>query len=158
MILMGVIDTASNLKTGENPPYTLEDFFTTYPQFKPNTEGSYVVPVTILNIYLNLANACVKQARWHDMWAVAMGLFIAHFATLWLQGTADPNNGAASVLAAGQARGLLTSKSVDGVSASIDYNTITQDLDGWAAWKLTTYGIQLATFGRMVGKGNMYVW
>lgn len=155
---MSLISAASNLRTGENPPYTLEDFFTLYPQFGPNSENKHVVPIAVLQIYLNLANTCIKESRWHDMWTVAMGLFIAHFSTLWLQGTADPNNGAAAVLAAGQSKGLLTSKSVDGVSASIDYNAVAQDLEGWAAWKLTTYGTQLATFGKLVGKGNMYVW
>lgn len=156
---IGIVSDASNVRTGDNPSYTLEDnFYVMYPQFKPGTDGNSVVPAAILQIFLNLANACIKEARWHDMWSMAMGFFIAHFATLWLQGTANSGSGAAGVLAAAQAKGLNISKSVGDVSAGYDYSSIANDLDGWAAWKLTIYGQQLATFGKLAGKGGIMVW
>lgn len=154
----GIIGVASNIRTGSNPSFTFDEFISVYPQFGPNDQGKLVIPQPIVQMYIDLANACIKQARWHSYWKVAMGLFVAHFLTLYLQGTADPNSGAAGVLKAGESRGLIASKSAGDVSVTRDYSTIVGDLDGWAAWKLTTYGQQLATIGRLVGKGGMYVY
>lgn len=153
-----MIDDASNIRTGNNPAYTLSNFLLAYPQFGVNEEGATFVPTPVLTMFLNLAHACIKEARWHDMWEFAMGLFIAHFVTLWLQGTADPNSGAAATIAAGQARGVVVSESANDLSVSYDHSTVGNDLDGWAAWKLTVYGQQLATMGKLVGKGGMYVY
>ncbi|WP_205127114.1 DUF4054 domain-containing protein [Paenibacillus ginsengarvi] len=129
-----------------------------YPQFGPDGNGVYAVPVIVMQMYLDFASTSIKEARWHSYWKVAMCLFIAHFCALHAQSVADPEGGAAAVIAAGQAKGLNTSESVGDVSVSMDYNTITQDLEGWAAWKLTIYGQQLATIGKLVGKGGMYVY
>ncbi|WNF07262.1 DUF4054 domain-containing protein [Brevibacillus borstelensis] len=153
-----IIGIASNIRTGSNPPFTYDDFIAIYTQFGPDANGKTVVPQEIVQMYIDLANACIQEARWHAYWKVAMGWFVAHFLTLYVQGTADPNSGAAGVLKAGESRGLVASKSVGDVSVSRDYSTIAGDLDGWAAWKLTTYGQQLATIGRIVGKGGMYVY
>ncbi|MCR8981641.1 DUF4054 domain-containing protein [Brevibacillus laterosporus] len=154
----GIIGVASNIRTGSNPLFTFEDFIAVYPQFGANADGNYVIPQMIIQMFIDLANECINQARWHSYWTVAMGWFVAHFCTLYMQGTADPNSGAAGVLKAGQTRGLATSKSAGDVSVSTDYSVIAQDLDGWAAWKLTIYGQQLATIGRLVGKGGMYIY
>jgi hypothetical protein len=155
---MSILDDASNIRTGDNPAYVLSDFVAMYPQFGAPTVGSPVVPTAVLNSFIALAHASIKEARWCDMWSIAMGYFVAHFATLWLQGFADVNSGANAILAAGQAKGLNVSESVGDVSVSTDYNAIAQDLDGWAMWKTTVYGQQLATFGKLVGKGGMYVY
>lgn len=152
-MLDGIIGGASNLRTGSNPPFSYEDFTSTYPQF-----GDSIIPQDIVQMYIDLAQSCIQEARWRGYWKVAMGWFVAHFCTMYLQGTADPDSGAGAVLAAGQAKGLNTSESVDGVSVGMDYSTIAQDLEGWAAWKLTIYGQQLATIGKLVGRGGMYVY
>jgi hypothetical protein len=117
-----------------------------------------IVPVFMVNMYIGLANNCIRQARWRSYWVAGMGWFIAHFLTLYLQSITSATSPASKVIAAGQARGLTTSKSVGDVSGGYDYNLIGQDLNGWAAWKLTVYGQQLATIGKLVGKGNMYVY
>lgn len=158
MSAAGIIGVASNVRTGSNPAFTLDDFIAAYPQFGPNTEQAYVIPQTIVQMYIDLAEACIKEVRWRAYWKVAMGWFVAHFCTMYLQGTADPDSGAAGVLQASRARGLITSKSAGDVSVSTDYTMVAQDLEGWASWKLTTYGQQLATIGRVVGKGGMYVY
>lgn len=152
-----VIASASNIKTGTNPSFTLEDFYIQYKQFKPNSNGEFIVPEIVMQMYLNLADASIKEARWHSSWQLAMGWFIAHFLTLYVQGMADPNSGAAGVLKAGQAKGLNTSKSAGDVSASTDYSIIANGIDGWANWMSTSYGIQLATIGKFVGKGGMAI-
>lgn len=143
---------ASGLLLGENPPYALDNFKKVYPQFF----GEGKVPEEVLQIFINLANASIMEKRWHEAWAMGMGWFVAHFSTLYLQGTADPNSSAGQVIAAGNARGLQTSKSVGDVSVSYDYSSVANDLDGWAAWKLTVYGTQLATYAKMISRGGMY--
>lgn len=152
-----IVAAASNIRTGDNPAYTLEDFVAVYPQFA-ESGGTFLVPEAVMNMYLDLAHACIKEIRWHDSWKVAMGWFIAHFLTLYLQGSAAAGSDAAAVIRAGAARGLQSSKSVGSVSVSYDFSAAVSDIDGWAAWKLTIYGQQLATMGRLVGKGNMYVY
>lgn len=164
----GIIGNASNIKTGTNPPYQVSDFLLMYPQFSqeffvsPNqldqVPNPNLIPESVIQMYIDLANASINQQRWKSYWQTAMGWFVAHFCTLYLQGMANANSAANDVLASGQARGLNTSESVGDVSVSIDYNLIAQDLNGWAAWKLTIYGQQLATIGKLVGKGGMYVW
>ena len=155
----GIIGSASNIKTGTNPPFTLDDFYEVYPQFGLNPEtNDYNVPQIVAQMYLDLANACIKQARWHNYWKVGMCFFIAHFCTLHLQSVADPESGAAGVLEAGKAKGLDTSVSVGSVSVSTDYSLIANSVNGWAGWQLTTYGQQLSAIGKLVGKGNMYVY
>ena len=152
-----VATTASNIRPGTNPPYALEDFYLMYPQFGPATDETYVIPQLMTQIYLDLANACIKEVRWHSYWKIGMGLFIAHFCILYIQGMADPNGGAATILKAGQLRGLETSISVSDVSVSTDYNIIANGIDGWANWMATSYGNQLAGIGKMLGKGGICV-
>ncbi|SFE43590.1 Protein of unknown function [Paenibacillus algorifonticola] len=151
-VVNGLIAEAANVKIGTNPPYTLADFKGIYPQF----DG--IVPDPVIQMYIDLANACILQVRWKSAWKIAIGWFVAHFLTLYLQGAADPGSDAGQVMAVGQAKGLNTSEAVGDVSVSMDYGSIGQDLDGWAAWKLTIYGQQLATMGKLYGKGGMYVY
>jgi len=149
--------TASNIRTGENPPYTLTDFYSVYPQFGPATDLTYVVPQLMAQMYLDLANECIKETRWHSYWKVGMSLFIAHFCTLYVRGIADPNSGAAGILKAGQLVGLETSVSVGDVSVSTDYSLIANGLEAWASWMSTSFGQQFAGIGKMMGKGGMVV-
>jgi len=155
MNIIGIIGGASNIRTGDNPPYTFDDFVAMYPQYGG---AEPPLPQPIIEMFIGLADACVKQVRWHSYWQIAMGWFVAHFCTLHLQGIADPEGGAAAAMAAGQAKGLNTSEAVGDVSVSMDYNQIGQDLDGWAAWKLTIYGQQLATIAKTLGRAGMYVY
>lgn len=150
--LTGLIAEAANVKTGTNPPYTLSDFEMAYPQFKG------IVPDAVIQMYIDLANACIIQARWRNAWKIAMGWFVAHFLTLYLQGAAPAGSDAATVASSAQPKGLNTSESVGDVSVSTDYGSVMEDLKGWAAWKLTIYGQQLATMARLYGKGGMYIY
>lgn len=151
----------SNLRIGTNPPYATTDFLAFYPQFGNNTSGIPVVPVAVLQTFITLANSSLQQARWNAMWTLAMGWYVAHFCTLYLQSLADPNGGAAAVFEAGRAQGVITSKSVGDVSVAYDPNLAGRDtptMAGWGAYHLTVYGQQLITSGRLVGKGAMYVY
>jgi hypothetical protein len=148
---------ASNIRSGGNPAYTVSDFLSMYPGFGEDASMQKVMPEAILQIFVDLGLTCIQEARFHGAWQMAIGYFIAHFATLWLEGNADPNGGAAAVLAAGQSRGLVVSESVGDVSVSMDYNTIAQGLEGWASWLTTNHGRNLASLAKLYGKGGMVV-
>ena len=47
-----------------------------------------VVPVTVIQLYINLATASLVQARWQEQWYLAMGWFIAHYCTLYAKSDA----------------------------------------------------------------------
>lgn len=136
-----------------NPPYTLEDFKSFYPQFIG--EG---VPDAVLEMYLEMANQNIRETRWRSYWKLAMGLFIAHFATLWAMGVAEPASSAADIAGSGENQGMMSSKSGGGVSISRDYSIVNNGLTRWAAWNQTKYGTQLATLAKLVGKGGMQIW
>ena len=152
-----LIRNASNIKGGQNPPYTCRNFKKAYPQFWDD-QGKPRVPLEVIDMYIAFAHGCLKERRYKGAWTVAMGLFIAHFLILYMQTMVDPECPAATVIQAGQSKGLTTAKTVDGVSVSYDFSVALADLDGWAAWKLTTYGLQLASMAKLYGKGGMYVW
>ena len=78
-----VITSASNIKCGDNPAYTLDNFFKFYPQFKD------IVPDVVANSFLELANNNLQYRRYHGQWEFCMSLFIAHFLTLYLESMSD---------------------------------------------------------------------
>ncbi|HEY3987947.1 MAG TPA: DUF4054 domain-containing protein [Acidobacteriaceae bacterium] len=114
-----------------------------------------LVPVPVVNAFVALASACLVQARYQELWPVAMGWFIAHFLTLYLDTDGNPAATAATAAAQGAAKGIMTANSAGDVSVS--YQAL-EGLDGWAAWTLTKYGQQFATVAKMIGSGSMYIW
>jgi len=142
---------ASNVRGGENPAYSVDDFRTAMPAFSES-----IITDAQLQAFIELANDIVQYARWHNLWQEGMRLCIAHYVTLFLQ---QPQEGATvdEVLNAGKVQGSVSSKSVGGVSVSFDNSTAISDLQGWGTWKLTIYGAQFAQLAKMVGKGGMYI-
>lgn len=148
-----IISGASNMKGGDNPSFTSDDFL----RFYKNFQG--LVEADILEQFIAMADAVVKEKRWRAMWMTGMRLFIAHFLVLYLETqNTDCSAGASQVIGAAKSRGLQTSKSVGDVSVSYDFSHINQDLKGWASWGLTQYGQQFVTHARMLGKGGFVVW
>ena len=147
-----IVAQAANIKTSENPVYPREDFLAFYPQFTDK------LPDVVLDSFLKLGRECVSKQRYGSMWQHCIGLFVAHMCTLYLQTATDPESPAAEVLAAAQASGVVASESADGVSYSMDTSALSQDLAGWAAFKLTAFGVQVATLARFAGKGGMLIW
>ena len=153
-----IVAGASNIRGGENPPFTVDDFKALYPQFWDKNLGTPYIPQEAIDLYVKFAHACVNIARYRSAWRMCMGLFIAHFVTMYMQTLVNPEFADPRVVAAaGQTKGLMASKSVDGVSASYDFSYVMQDLDGWAAWKLTAYGVQFASLAKVYGMGGMRV-
>lgn len=156
MLINDLIGGASNVKTGANPPFQIEDFIEVYPQFGENEEGIWNVPLVVIEMHLDRANACIKKSRWHKQWKMGMCLYIAHYCTLYLQGIMDANNSVQSIAQAGTAQGIDTSISVDGVSISTDYSVMNTSTDTWTGWGSTIYGQQLMALAKLMGKGGMF--
>lgn len=152
MSLINLIGAASGIIDGENPEYTADDFREIMPMFGPD-----IVEQSVVEHFVQMAHAVVKKARWHELWSEGMRLYIAHHLTLYLRSSAPDGADRNGVLNAGGVSGVVTSKAVGGINVSYDINTANGDLAGWAAWKLTTYGTQFATFARMLGHSGMYV-
>lgn len=112
------------------------------------------VPLVVLQLYLNLAQASIMQPRWLDAWTLGMALYIAHYATLWLQTEAGPNLTAQQVATSGLQQGILVSQSAGDVSASTQP---VAGFDDWGSMGLTQYGVQLATLARTIGSGPIWV-
>ena len=55
-----IIAAASNIRGGDNPPYSKETFLALYPQFKDK------VPEAFLDMYTSLANASLSYQRYYD--------------------------------------------------------------------------------------------
>jgi len=130
--VIGLLAQGRNAGAGANPPYTIEDFYSIYPQFfMPPEEVPPgqdpvppvpIVPIAVLEMYINLAHSCISYALFQDMWFMCMGLFIAHWLTLYLQTVGDP--------LAGDVTGLISSKSVDGVSVRNAFDGISDFFGG----------------------------
>ena len=150
--VFGIIAGASNIRTGDNPPYTSEDFLAMYPQFGKvdETTGQPVIPSVVLESWVKLAHASIKEARYHD---------IAHFLTLYLQTMASPDDPVGKILNAGLAKGMVASKSAGDLSISYDFSIVSgQEFAGWGTYKLTAYGQQFITMARIYSLGGMVVW
>lgn len=150
------ISQASNIFVGGNPAYAVSDFLTMYPQFGSldPTSGAYSGPIlgglVILNAFVTLASACLQQARWQDLWSMAMGFFIAHNTILYMQATINgANSTAAQVIGPSLAMGIKTSKSVGPLSVGIQ--ALVSGWEDWGAFNLTLPGQQLMTWAKIVG-------
>jgi hypothetical protein len=86
-----------------------------------------------------------------------MGLFIAHYATLYLRAFSDgsPNTQAAS--ASGTVLGPVKSAALGDSNVAYDTAAITKATEEWGAWNSTTYGQLLVTEARLVGMGGSYI-
>ena len=147
----GIVTTASNIVFGNNPSYTVVDFQAFYPQFATN-----LFPTGVLQLFINLANACLSYDRWFDNWQLGMSLYVAHFATLFLQSQVPAGATAKQVVAAGLAKGIQASKSVADVSVS--YQMVVTGWEQWGSFNLTLYGQQFITMASIIGMGPIYVW
>lgn len=160
MDVFGIIAEASNIRTGGNPTdYTLNTFLAEYPQFTAvDEEGNAVVPLVVLQAWFNLAYASISYNRYHDMWRTCMGLFIAHWLTLFLQTKSNADDPIRNIVNSGLAKGVQTSKSAGDLSVSYDFSAVAGDFEGWGTYKLTLFGQQFITLARLCCKGGMTVW
>lgn len=149
-----LMSEASNVRGGDNPPFTKDDFCYGAEPFFKGFAG--LLPDHILDQFIAMAHSVVKESRWHEQWRFGMALYVAHMATLYIQSTTCDDATANQVISAAQAKGLQTSKSVGSVSVSYSFDGLTTE--GWEGFQSTQYGRQFAAFAKLLGKAGMYVW
>lgn len=151
---------ASGIIDGRPGAYTADMFLEDYPPFKDKTSGTCFIPAAMLNTFLAMANDIVSPDRWGETWRLAAGLFVAHYATLYLRTTKDNPEGSANpngAVASGQLIGIINSATLGDASISYDTSTVTQATAAWGQWNLTSYGQQYASLAKMMCMGGAYI-
>lgn len=152
-IMQEAFRNSSNVVLTDNPEFTQDDFSAIFPVFVIGENG---IPVEVFNLFKAMADAAIKYDRYYTNWKYFMCLFIAHNLVLYLRAN-EGEPGAFAALKNSLPTGLATSKSVDGLSISYEFQGVSEDLAGYGTWKLTTYGQQLATLTKIYGHGGMWV-
>ena len=156
----GVKAAAANIGTGVGD-YTVEQFREDYPQFftagTEETPAVCLVPSTMLTEIINMANACVQPDKWLESWRYAVGLYVAHYATLYLRTYAPSNATAQQAAASGALVGVVKSATLGDSSVSYDTSAVTKGTEDWGDLNSTTYGQMLANRAKLVGMGGTYV-
>lgn len=117
-----------------------------FPEFE---SGTY--PDSMVQQWLTVGAGFVNASRWGDQTDFGVILYACH----WLTLSKRQRDAASMGLAPGQNSGLLTSKSVDGVSAGYDASSVT--IEGANHFNLTVYGVQFKDLARMFGVGVLQV-
>lgn len=159
---------ASNIIDGEPGSYTTDMFYEDFPQFKKVSEGEDgeeeapqgFVPESMMNVFMRMCNDAVAKERWGEMWRLASGLYVAHFATTYLKSNRGNTGGSASaeeVADSGSLLGIVNSASLGDASVSYDTSPITAGTELWGQWNQTAYGQQFASMAKLVAIGGGYV-
>ncbi|MGO2458768.1 MAG: DUF4054 domain-containing protein [Ewingella sp.] len=123
---------------------TSDQFRIDFPEFSDKTK----YPDLSVNFYLTQADNLLVQERFGDQFVYLAELFTAHYTELRGRRSAQAALGA--VNSAGG--GILTSKSVDKVSASYDVSGIINPDAGF--WNNTDYGREFFWWWEMSGAGG----
>lgn len=141
--------------------YTAEQFQEDFPQFfTAGTEEApavCLVPATMLAEIINMANACVQPDKWLESWRYAVGLYVAHYSTLYLRTYAPSNSTPQQAAASGALVGVVKSATLGDSSVSYDTSAVTKGTEDWGDLNATTYGQMLANRAKLVGLGGSYV-
>lgn len=151
---------ASGIVDGRQGAYTEAMFLEDYPPFKNKTTGENFVPSAMMNTFLSMCNDIVSPDRWGETWRLAAGLFVAHYATLYLKTIQTAPDGSTSIAAAaasGQMFGVVTSASLGDASVSYDTSAATNLTTNWGQWNLTAYGQQYASLAKMMCMGGAWI-
>ena len=151
----GVRAQAANIGQTEGN-YTAEMFQQDFPQFY-TAEGIPFVPAAMLTELINMANVSVQPDKWLESWRYAVGLYVAHYATLYLRTYAPSNATQQQAAASGALVGVVKSATLGDSSVTYDTSAITQGTAEWGDLNSTTYGQMLANRAKLVGMGGSYV-
>ena len=150
---------------GECGYYTKEMFWQDFPQFTKylplqdedgETEVISLVPEPMLEVFMVQANDSVLPSRWGSMWRYAVGLYIAHFASLYLKTYSLGSDSVAQAAGRADQVGAVKSAAMGDTSISYDNSAITAGSEKWGSWNSTQYGSQLVTMARMAGMGGLW--
>lgn len=151
----GVRAAAANIGQTQGD-YTAEQFQEDFPQFF-NAEGVCLVPTTMLTEIINMANACVQPDKWLESWRYAVGLYVAHYATLYLRTYAESNTTPQQAAASGALVGVVQSATLGDSSVRYDTTAVTKGTDDWGDLNATTYGQMLANRAKLIGAAGTLV-
>ncbi|HIV19468.1 MAG TPA: DUF4054 domain-containing protein [Candidatus Merdivicinus intestinigallinarum] len=150
----GVKAAAANIGQ-EKGNYTAEQFQQDFPQFF-NAEGISLVPESMLRILIDRANASIQPDKWLDGWRYAVGLYVAHYATLYLRTYAPASESPDQAAATGALVGVVKSATLGDSSVSYDTDALTKATENWGNLNATQYGQMLASEARLIGMGGSY--
>lgn len=119
------------------------------------TPANLLIPQAVIQMYINLATASLQQARWLELWPMAMALYVAHFCTLYLVSEGNAGTTAGAVARSGLAAGIIVSQSAGDVSKTIQPPELGVFADSYGQ---TIYGQQFSTFAKSIGSGPMLIW
>ena len=152
----GVRAAAANLGSGAPGTYTAEQFQEDFPQFF-NSWGQSLLPASMLEEIIRMANAAVQPDRWGESWRYAVGLYVAHYVTLYLRGYAASNETPEQAAASGALVGMVKSATLGDASVSYDTAAITAGTEDWGDLNSTTYGQMFANRAKLIGMAGMLV-
>lgn len=152
----GVRAAAANLGSGALGTYTAEQFQADFPQFF-NAGGQPLLPAAMLQEIIRMANAAVQPERWGEGWRYAVGLYVAHYVTLYLRGYAASNETPEQAAASGALVGMVKSATLGDASVSYDTAAITAGTEDWGDLNSTTYGQMFANRAKLIGMAGMLV-
>lgn len=151
----GVKAAAANIGTGVGD-YTVEQFWEDYPQFF-NAKGFFLGSLPMLEEIIRMANVSIQPDKWLDSWRYAVGLYVAHYATLSLRGYAASNETPQQAAASGALVGMVKSATLGDASVTYDTSAITAGTEDWGDLNSTTYGQILANRAKLIGMGGTLV-
>ena len=151
----GVKAAAANIGTGVGD-YTVEQFREDYPQFF-YSEGYFLGGLPMLEQIIQMANVSIQPDKWLDSWRYAVGLYVAHYATLSLRGYAASNETPQQAAASGALVGMVKSATLGDASVTYDTAAITAGTEDWGDLNSTTYGQILANRAKLIGMSGTYV-
>lgn len=150
----GVKAAAANIGQSQGN-YTAEQFQQDFPQFF-SPDGVSLVPCSMLTEIINMANASVQPDKWLESWRYAVGLYVAHYATLYLRTYAQSSPTAAQAAASGALVGVVKSATLGDSSVSYDTSALTKGTENWGDLNATTYGQMLANRAKLIGAAGSY--
>lgn len=152
----GVVPRASNI--GQKVQrYTAEMFAQDFPQFF-RADCAPFLPEAILNEFLSQASEAIQADKWLTGWRFACGLYVAHYATMFLRSfPEEPPQTAAQAAQTGALVGVVRRAQLGDSSVEYDTAAVTEATKDWGDLNATSYGQMLATRARLVGLGGTAV-
>ena len=136
--------------------YTAEQFKAEYPQFC-DADGKCFLPDVQLEELVKMASTSIQPDKWLDSWHYAAGLYVAHYATLFLRTYAESSPTAAQAAASGALVGVVKSATLGDSSVTYDTSALTAGTESWGDLNATTYGQMLANRAKLIGAAGSYV-
>lgn len=126
---------------------TPASFRSTFPEFTDS--GRYPDPQ--IAFWITASVAQVNEARWGELTDLGVSLQVAHQLAL----STSTASGSPKSVPGTAVTGVVSSKSVGGVSVSYDTNSAIEE--GGGHWNLTTYGTRYIRLARQIGAGPVEV-